>query len=135
MCGVFVCCCGATAPARMRSSGPVEAYAERCCTQAHTFRCTRMANVVSGVAADVELFCGTQHSQQQHDEALARIDANIVARAYGLTEVVAALGAFLANTQELLRARGTLLLSSLLDRLPPDAGYIDASQKKFLLAL
>jgi DNA repair/transcription protein MET18/MMS19 len=86
------------------------------------------------VAALVEQFCSLQRSQLEHDQALARIEGGLVERALTIADVVKELGPFLTHAQNLLRARGTLLLTSLLEKLSPSAGYVDAQQQKFLLA-
>lgn len=83
----------------------------------------------------VDRFCGLEWSQPEHEDAEKAIEGGIVEGRFSIADVVTALGSHLTSTSEPLRARGTLLLAVMLEKLPPSAGYVDAQQQKFLLAL
>ena len=81
---------------------------------------------------NLKKFCSTEFSEDEHNEGLDKIVEMLNKDEVSITDVVQALGPYLTNQNELLRARGTLLLAAVLEKVPITS--LDEEQLGFIVA-
>ncbi|PRP88423.1 hypothetical protein PROFUN_03337 [Planoprotostelium fungivorum] len=70
------------------------------------------------ILKDIDTFVGSSGDEDDKIDALNQILLAVHGKKESFTQLIADLGDYLTNTDDLLRARGTLLLSEVLSRLP-----------------